>query len=304
MALYETKFRYKSDYYLNLENSNNKFMKVLKRFIFLLFAICKFNVFHFYFGESLLPNNLDLRILRLFKKKMVMNYCGSEIRIPDIIQKRNKYYINTYNENSNNNINKMKNIAKYIDYAIVTNPELIEYVKPYYKRSTIVNVIVPYANHSMVNKNINTIIVCHAPTDRIYKGTNIVIDCINKLQIKYDVELLIIENKNYSEAIEIFNKCDLVIDQLRHGIYGTVSIEAMSLGKPVICYISDYIIKRYPKELPIINANPDNLYSVLEKLLKNPHDLQKYSNKSKEYFEKYHSPDVIGKQLIKIYKSL
>jgi hypothetical protein len=40
----------------------------------------KYDIFHFHFGFSLLPNNLDLPILKLFGKKTLMHYWGSDIR--------------------------------------------------------------------------------------------------------------------------------------------------------------------------------------------------------------------------------
>ena len=57
----------------------------------LVLALLRYNVFHLYFGVSLLPFNLDLPILKLFGKKVVMTYCGSDIRLIEIEATRNPY---------------------------------------------------------------------------------------------------------------------------------------------------------------------------------------------------------------------
>lgn len=46
---------------------------------FLKFFLCH-NTFIFLFGNSLLPYNLDLPILKLFRKKTIMLFLGSDIR--------------------------------------------------------------------------------------------------------------------------------------------------------------------------------------------------------------------------------
>ena len=46
-----------------------------------LMCLARYDLFHFYFGESLLPFGLDLPILKLFGKRIIMTYCGSDIRL-------------------------------------------------------------------------------------------------------------------------------------------------------------------------------------------------------------------------------
>ena len=61
------------------------------RFLWFLVALAKYDIFHFYYGHTLLPFSIDLPILRLFKKKIIMNYVGSDIRLISEEKKRNKY---------------------------------------------------------------------------------------------------------------------------------------------------------------------------------------------------------------------
>lgn len=304
MALYKTDFNYSSDYELNLENST-KYIKLFKRILFFIYSIFKFDYFHFYFGETLLPFNYDLYILKMLKKKMIMTYCGSEIRIPEKITKINKYYLNIYNENSIVNRKRMKRIKKWIKNIIVTNPELKVYAMEYYENVYIVNVLTnkfeEKKNNIIVN---NKICIAHIPSNALFKGTEIIIEVLKKLKEKIDFDYIVKEKISKDEVFRILDKSNLVIDQLRHGIYGTISVEAFAKSLPSICYINEYIINDYPSELPIINATIDNLYEILFNILKEPDILKEIGERSYNYYKKYHSPEVIGKQLRDIYKKL
>ena len=60
-------------------NSKNPVIRRFKRLRFLLSMFRKYNVFHFYFGSTLLPYNLDAPFYKLFGKKVVMEYLGTDI---------------------------------------------------------------------------------------------------------------------------------------------------------------------------------------------------------------------------------
>lgn len=76
----------------------------------------------------------------------------------------------------------------------------------------------------------------------------------------------------------------------------------MCMGKPVVCYISDYMKNNYPEDIPLISANPNNIEQKLEYILNNKHILYDISKKGIEYTKKYHDMNKIAKQLIHIYK--
>ena len=311
MALYNNRFKNKASINLDM-GVKNKYLNLTIRILFFIYSLFYFDIFHFFYGESLLPKNFDLYFLKLFKKKILMQFWGSDVRIPSIAKDRSKYYINSYDESGKRNIVKMKKLSKFINNIAVQDYELHEYVKPYYKNIFILkacslnDILNGYNKILGYKKNKRKIRILHIPSQKAFKGSEIIYNNILKLRKRYKnkFEYKLVENTPHNKVKEEIEKSDILIDQIRIGTYGIVSVEAFSLGVPVVCYIRKDLIERYPRELPIINANPDNLYSVLEKLLKNPYALQRYSKKSKEYFMKYHSPDVIGNQLINIYKKL
>ena len=91
-------------------------------------------------------------------------------------------------------------------------------------------------------------------------------------------------------------KTDLVIDQMLVGFYGLLSIESMAMGKPVVCYLRPDILERSPADMPVINADPDTLYSVLKEILLSPEKLVDIGKRSREYIENHHDAKIIAKQ--------
>ena len=81
-----------------------------------------------------------------------------------------------------------------------------------------------------------------------------------------------------------------------------VSLEAMSFGKPVICFIKPSLINSYPAELPIINANQDNLICKLEMLLKDGNTRYEIGFRGREYIENNHDALSIADKIIEIYR--
>ena len=99
-------------------------------------------------------------------------------------------------------------------------------------------------------------------------------------------------------------KADIVPVELKVGTFGVTSVESMTLGKPTLAYIRNDLVKKFPKELPIVNANPDTIYDKLKMLIKDAELRHEIGIKSRKYAEKYHSLEVIGPKLLEIYNEI
>ena len=113
---------------------------------------------------------------------------------------------------------------------------------------------------------------------------------------------LLIENMPHNDAMKLYQKADLLIDQLLAGWYGGLSVELMAMGKPVFCYIRESDLKFIPEEMqddmPIINISKETLYSVLKYYLTSGRDeLRALGIKSRKYVEQWHDPIKITKKL-------
>jgi glycosyltransferase involved in cell wall biosynthesis len=82
------------------------------------------------------------------------------------------------------------------------------------------------------------------------------------------------------------------------GFYGMFAVEAMALGKPVVCYIRPDIWKDIGDNCPIINANPDNLYACLSSLIENNETLHEMGVKSRKYAESKHDVKIVSRNIL------
>ncbi len=303
----QEKMNYYCDINLSISNKKETVKHILLIFNFIK-CFFKYDIFHFHFGKSLLPRNLDLPILKIFGKKIVMHYWGSDIRQSDIAI--NYVYFKTLAElqkiypslDDNKKRNKIKKIEKYANIIIVGDYPLL----PYSPKSIVIKQAIDITKLNFIgceNKN-KKIKIVHAPTDREKKGTEYVLAAIKKLkEEKYDIDFILIENETNNKVLETCKTADIIIDQLVLESHGIFPLEGMALGKPVLCRIDEKFIKYY-QNIPIIRTDPDNIYENLKMLIENPELRKDIGEKGRRYVEDIHDSKKIAKQLIEIYKSI
>ncbi|WP_078434161.1 hypothetical protein [Metabacillus halosaccharovorans] len=302
---YESKFKYPIDIPSPISNipvnQRKKYMHAFAKK-----KINYYNIFHFHGGQSFTSAfYTDLPLLKKMGKKMIMSYWGSEVRRFSIAKQKNPFAIvKLYNEDLITS--RLANVSQYIDTVIVPDHELLEYVYGYFKKIYIVRASVEGSNFQPLypsERNTRPLIV-HAPSDRRIKGTEFILKAIDNLKTKVDFDFKLIENMSNAEVVNWYKKADIVVDQLRLGIYGTVSIESMLMGKPVISYVRDDLKQKYPSGLPVISASPHTIEKELYDLIKNPKLRYELGVKGRIYAENNHLPEKIARQLITVYNSL
>lgn len=277
-----------------------------------LYWFFRYNTFHFYYGTTLFPNQLDLLFYRLFGKKVIMEYLGYDVQQYQYSVEKygltNVSYYKTEDEGLKSDSRKAKRLcfeSKHTDKQFVCAPYLSEFVP----NSTVLPLAVDLdrLHYSPKNTNSDEIVIMHAPTHRGNKGTSFILSVIDKLIFEgYKIKKVLVENISHDNLIQQYKKCDIVIDQVLSGWYGTVSIEAMAIGRPVVCFIRKEYFQYvdYAEKIPIINANPDDLYHVLIDLINNPNEMKQIGERSRQFVEEIHDLKKITDYLIASYKKL
>lgn len=294
---------YKVDYTLNLNSFKdmNEANKETKNMAAKL--ISENDVFHFHFGTSLTLDYSDLKLLKELGKKVIMQYWGSDVRMYSKAIKLNPY-IKVKNMNEDEIKRRLELISMYIPDCLV-DYELAEYVKDYHSNVHYTRVAIDLKKYRLIKENCNDkMLIVHAPTSPEIKGTSYILKAVEELKEKYDFEFTLVQGMPHEQATKIYEKADLIIDQILCGGYGVFAIESMAMGKPVICWIDDFMKEKYPKELPIISANPDNIKEKIEYAIKNKDMLKEVGIKGRRYVEKYHNMNIVSENMLQIYKSL
>jgi len=304
---------------IELSYSNNRVIKFIQRIIYGIRKVkwfFQFNTFHFYFGKSLFSSQIDLPFYKIFGKKILMEYLGNDIRNYEQLVKRynlskeHKFYLNM-DEHDKSIRERLINEGKYIDYRICCLPTHIDFAKSYGFK---INEVLPLAIDLKIFKfkplvqksKKDKIIITHAPTNRMFKGTKYIVDAIDRVKNSgYNIEFRLVEGVSYKKLIQEYEKCDIFIDQISVGWYGTASLEAMAIGRPVCAFIderyTDYI--DYKNEIPVINTTKENIYSTLCKLIENSAELPEIGAKGRKFVENYHSVCNVTDKLIQIYQT-
>jgi hypothetical protein len=145
--------------------------------------------------------------------------------------------------------------------------------------------------------------ILHAPNHKNIKGTQFFEQAVIDLQREgVNVELIMVQGLPNAQLRVLMQSCDVIADQLIIGWYAMFAIEAMALGKPVLCYTRSDLEDLYVQadllqrgELPLINCNPTSVVDVIRKLaFASPCSLSKLGERGRAYVEKRHSLDTIG----------
>ena len=287
------------------------------RTVMFLYFICKYNVFILGFKNGfILPNynnimgkfcrSIELRILKILKKKVIFVFHGSEIRAPfldplhiNLDQKRIRlltHYI----------CQDLEIIEKYADY-IISPQGCAHFLKKDFINWSVIGQPININNKAIVNnKRDKKIRILHAPSNTKIKGSRIIRKITNNIKLQYDnVEYKEISNLTNTEVIKEIQKCDIVIDQIYSDMPTTVfAMEAALLGKVVIMggyeldKMSALIDKKY--RLPFIYSKPNNIEDVIMNLLSNQESIHEISQNIYNVTKRYYTANKVINRMIRI----
>jgi glycosyltransferase involved in cell wall biosynthesis len=145
-------------------------------------------------------------------------------------------------------------------------------------------------------------IIFHAPNHRHIKGTDLLVEACDDLKRegRDDFELVIYERRPNREILEAMRDADVVADAFIMGTYAFFAIEGMALGKPVMCYLRPDLYEFYchyswGKECPIVDTPPGRIKEVIVGLLDDAEGRARLGRAGREFVERYHSLDGMGK---------
>lgn len=333
-------FGFDYDYLVSLRDKQSKVVYEFKKLIWLFRILFSYNTVHFHYGSSLAGRTspttetvflrkllkkvygfylnvlqiFELALYRIFRKRVFVTYQGDDARqgIPmagfkySLLSGVNADYYSLTSDKFK--AKQIKRIAKIASAIYFVNPDLAR-VLPSNSQ------FIPYSHikiknwekieRSSARKNFT---VVHAPSNRGIKGTQFILDAIERVQLTHpELEFLLVENLNHVEAIEVYKSADLLIDQLLGGWYGGLTVEALALGIPVMCYLREddfkFLANDFVNDLPIINVSIENLTSkVLDFMDMSQSEKNQLSQKSRDFVEKWHDCNSIAKRILMDYR--
>jgi hypothetical protein len=118
---------------------------------------------------------------------------------------------------------------------------------------------------------------------------------------------VLVEGVSHAEARRLYERADLLVDQLLVGWYGALAVELMALGRPVACYIRredlDVLPPPMAEELPVLDVEPASLVATLRQLLTaRRSELPELGRRGRAYVERWHDPRAIAAGMADAYR--
>ena len=272
------------------------------------------DVIHWHYSSRILPADIDLKYISFLKKPAVVEFWGSDIRIPEAASSDNPYTERMYREHpefahgkTERSIKAQQRFARHGFQCIIPDFEMEPFVQKdsfptFYK--TRARIVISDFQPSYPSPEKQVPCIVHVPSNKGKKGTEAILKVVDRLKAEHTFDFKLIHGVEHSKAMQMVAECDIMIDELISGTYGLATCEAMAMGKPVVCYMKPAVMDRHPDYCPIVNANQDNIEEVLTELLSDAACRHRIGQNSRAYVEEFHDAHKQARNLIEIYKDL
>lgn len=278
----------------------------LKKAMIFFKLINKSNKFLYFSHHTFLPYSLDFVFLKLLRKQLIVQHCGSDVRYHPIQRKLELKSLGdtTFSSDELRGIYFFvsamytQRIAEWLRIPIITLRDQATFqTRPAY------HFFFPQEkaldNHKQPKQ---TPLIIHAPSDKKIKKTDIVLEAIKKLQAEgLDFEFELIYKKPNKYTLERIKEADIVIDQ-PNSWPARVAVEAMAASCVVVGgNRTDY--HQINISSPILQFKPDanELAETLRHVICDQALRAKKMQESFDFWKKYYSEERYVSYLESIY---
>ena len=176
----------------------------------------------------------------------------------------------------------------------VSTPDLLNY-RPNATWLPLTTYVSPWMDMEPISPSAKPRVLHISSGVRFFKGS----DAIDRAMLQLHSEGLIDYSRPgrllYRDVPAAVKKADIVVNQVGMGGYGVMSLESMLAGRPVVAQTSDsfrsYVRSHTGREIPIVEATPDNLVDVVRNLAEDPDRMKRVGEESRAYALDVHSSE-------------
>lgn len=286
-----------------------------------LSAIFRYDAFVFGYGQSLFVRNLDLILLRLLRKRVIVNLAhGSEARPP---------YINGVIQSKggkDHSISRMYQLTRARKRSVTRNERWSSVVigsplstSQFCKRQfvncfflglpieiTASDTELQKRKYPMLTDPSDVVRILHAPSNRVGKGTASIISAIESLRLKgHKIEFVLLKGCSHAEVLQELQRCDFVVDQLYSDTpMAGFAAEAARLGKPAV--VGGYGWSRFsdcvPKDTipPSKICHPEDIEQAIEDLILNRKERDILGRKAQLFVREQWNAEVVARKYLRL----
>jgi glycosyltransferase involved in cell wall biosynthesis len=284
-----------------------------------LWALRRCDIFVFYASSMILRYTRlkyrELWLLRLAGKKVVMLAYGGDVQVAS--RAANLLYKHAlaqdypeYVRGEKRTLDELEYLSRHADH-IVSGVDWVYYM-PWWDSLTVGHFAIDMSqwqpSMSPARSRREKVVVLHAPNHREIKGTRFLIRACEELAAEgVPIELELLERVPNTMIHERMAEADIVADQFIIGWYAMFAIEAMSMGKPVLCYLRPDLLRLHTLyatagDCPLVNTPPLLIKEVLRELVADPERREEIGRRGREYVEANHSLEAVGSMFDSIFR--
>jgi glycosyltransferase involved in cell wall biosynthesis len=242
----------------------------------------EFDIIHYDSGLDFFRNSMLAKKWKKQGKKIVCCYYGSDLRIRGIIK----------------DMDEMSDLNLTSEFDHLALKSDLEYIFYPYDPSEL-------PIREKFNDDI-TVTIVHSPTNRQFKGTELILSVIDNIKKERKINFLLLENIPRSELLQLKCKADICIDQVGGTMggtgYGKAGLETLAMGIPTITNMTKEYSDWLPENPFVVANNADELYKKLIVLIDSKSLCDELGEKGKAWVNKFHGYESANKRLKELYK--
>jgi len=273
-------------------------------------AVSRYDAFIFCGGDSILPRNADLPILRRLGKRIVWVFTGSDHRPPylDGLAVRRASGSGRLIAEGRRVRDRVRRAERHAHWVVALPASAQFHARPFID---FLQIGIPFATdepapHGPSPFRRGGLRILHAPSDPVPKGTRAVRRCIEKLRENgHAIDYLEITGRPHAEVVRAIAHCDLVIDEVfSDSPMAVLATEAASLGKPTV--VTGYSASAYrqwlpgPATPPTIFEHPSRLTSAVESLIADPERRAELGRRARAFVRDRWSRTAIAERFVRL----
>ncbi len=262
------------------------------------------DLFVFQFGSSLLPHNLDYRLIRQAGKRLIALFVGSDIFEWSSAQPVCEHYgydvaemyFHPPYDDLETRLRNLREAERWAD-AVCWVPHFAALaIRPAHNIYLAMRMDA-FTQHVPAREKPTLV---HAPTRRGFKGTQEFLDALDRLQAEgYAFDLRLLEGVPHRAVAEALRDADICLDELNAPYYGALTLEGMASGCAVVAG-SHPEYAPYHAQAPVWNATKGTAYERVKALLNAPDERIARAQSGRAYVEAHHDHVNVARYLLSL----
>jgi len=270
-------------------------------------APLRHDVLHFHFNLTFCEY-IDAAWGRIAGKPlMIMHFHGDDCRRREVTFSHHPARARIYDASKRNErltLRRTRLAGRLCDAAIVADFELLKHVQPFFRTVYVVPapVEIPRVLAQLEPLPGEGPVILHAPSDNVVKGTAGIVDVIGRVAVRRPLRPRLVSDMTQTELYAELARADIVIDQMNSETTGIFALQAMALGKPVLCEYRREMLPQFAQATPVVEAGPEVLAERLEELCLDQRLREKLGARGAAFTRGLHDANLVAVAVEQVYE--